>query len=145
MELTYSELKKRDVINVVDGKCLGRITDIKFCFPFGTIEGIMVPGRKTCAIANIFIKTTVYIPKCNIVRIGGDVILVDLSCGEQCSHSVDISAKKTSANKGCDKPCVPICPPNPCINVCQQDAEIRCTQDAPNCNEKNNKIDFDEF
>ncbi len=109
MELTYKELQKRDVINIVDGKCLGRIVDIKFRFPEGRIEGIFVPGRKTCNLFLIFSKTTLYIPERNINKIGGDVILVDLSCGETCDENT-VVGKKERPKPPCPPPCNP-CPP----------------------------------
>ena len=78
MELTYKELQKRDVINITDGKCLGRIIDMKFTFPDGKIIGIFVPGRKVCSLFLAFNRNSLYIPERNINKIGGDVILVNL-------------------------------------------------------------------
>lgn len=80
MELSYSELTKRDVINISDGRCLGRITDIKLKFPEGRLVGIIVPGRKVRGIFKCFDKTQVYIEESKIIKIGGDVILVDVRC-----------------------------------------------------------------
>lgn len=101
MELSYNELKKRDVINLVDGRCLGRITNLKLLFPEGKLVGISVPGKKICKILSFFDKSEIYIPERNIIKIGGDVILVDLSCGEACSKSVSVN--KTSAEKCCSE------------------------------------------
>lgn len=135
MELTYKELQKRDVINIVDGKCLGRITDIKFRFPEGKIEGIFVPGRKMCGLALIFSKTTQYIPERNINKIGGDVILVNLSCGETCDENT-VVGKVGRGKKPCPPPCTPPCPPcNPPAN------ERVCFGDG----EGNDSINFDEY
>ncbi len=138
MELTYSELKKRDVVNIVDGKCLGRINDIKFRFPEGVIVGIIVPGKRSCFLAGLFSKSSLYIPEKNIVKIGGDVILVDLSCGTQCADYVNLGKGDSSGRKDCkDKkskpsscppPHPPTCPPPhppvctpPCSNPCECD------------------------
>lgn len=82
MELSFSELKKRDVINVPDGRCLGRMTDLKLSFPLGALAGIIVPGRKSKGILGLFKcfeKSEVYISVDKIIKIGGDVILVDIS------------------------------------------------------------------
>ena len=131
MELTLSELKKRDVINIADGKCLGRITDIKFCFPEGVIEGIIVPGRKSCRIFGAFSRSSLYIPDKNIVKIGGDVILVNLACGMVCDQFVSVDSKRgeksckssasndsrSSKNNQYPPPCPPKCPP-PCPPQC---------------------------
>ncbi len=80
MELSFKELKKRDVINVSDGRCLGSIIDLSINFPDGELAGIIVPGRKKKGIFWIFDKTEVYIDVTRIVKIGNDVILVDLRC-----------------------------------------------------------------
>ena len=135
MELTYKELQKRDVINIVDGKCLGRITDIKFRFPEGKIEGIFVPGRKMCGLALIFSKTTQYIPERNINKIGGDVILVNLSCGETCDENTVVG----KAERG-KKPCPPPC--NPCAPCPPPIFENR---PVSNRGERDSEINFDEY
>ena len=44
-DLTFCELREKEVINIVDGKKLGRILDIAFTRQ-GTIVGIIVPGEK---------------------------------------------------------------------------------------------------
>ncbi len=77
MELTFSELRKRDVINIADGRCLGRVNDLKLCFPDGVLTAIGVPGKKR-GIFSIFDKSQVFIGVNAILKIGGDVILVDL-------------------------------------------------------------------
>ena len=105
MELSYSELTKRDVINISDGRCLGRITDIKLKFPEGRLVGIIVPGRKVRGIFRCFDKTQVYIEENKIVKIGGDVILVDIRCYDGDSRSP----------KPIKPPKKPPCPP-PCGN-----------------------------
>ena len=99
MELTFSELKKRDVINVVDGKSLGRVSDLRLRFPEGRLTGIYVPGRKASFFSRIFDKSTVYIDESRIVKIGGDVILVNLKCSDNCTEP-----KKHPS----------VCPPPPC-------------------------------
>ena len=52
MELTFSDLSNKDVVNVVDGKNLGHVTDIKLSFPKGIMVGIIVPGKKTNFFTN---------------------------------------------------------------------------------------------
>ena len=121
MELLLSELKKRDVINIVDGRCLGRIIDIQFSFPQGVIVGIVVPGRCNRGILKLFDRSRLYIPEKNIIKIGGDVILVDLKCGETCDSSSTVNNTSTLSgakpcppppcHKPCPPPCKPPCPP----------------------------------
>lgn len=107
MNLTFKELQKRDVVNVADGKCLGRITDLTLSFPKGIFKGITVPGRKTNCITRLFNKTEQYIEEKNIIKIGGDVILVDLRCGDSLAGNVDVNippkCPKPEGNLDCFK------------------------------------------
>ncbi len=79
MELSFNELKKRDVINLPDGRCLGRVTDLRLSFPKGILTGIIVPGRKSRRIFSFFDRSEIYIDRSRIIKIGGDVIIVDIS------------------------------------------------------------------
>ena len=136
MELTFKDLKKRDVINVVDGKCLGHITNLKLAFPSGTLTGIFVPGKKCNGIFRIFDRSETFIPQRNIIKIGGDVILVDLKCGETCEQSVNVNDGKH--NRPSKNPCPPQCPP-PCPPQCPPSCSP-CQPPYPpkqsNCDEK---------
>ena len=74
MELSFLDLKEREIINVFDGKKLGRIIDIVFNNESGIVRGIVVPGDK-----KLFHRADdVFIPLDKIKRIGNDVILVGL-------------------------------------------------------------------
>ena len=74
MELSFLDLKEREIINVYDGKKLGRIIDIVFNNESGIVRGIVVPGDK-----KIFRRDEdIFIPIDKIKRIGNDVILVGL-------------------------------------------------------------------
>jgi YlmC/YmxH family sporulation protein len=145
MELNYSELKKRDVINVADGRCLGRITDIRLDFPEGILVGITVPGRKTRGLFRFFDKSEMYIDESRIIKIGGDVILVDLSCGETCDENT-VVGKKERPKPPCPPPCNPCppCPPpcNPC-SPCSSAYPIN----YPSNSRENvaSEINFDEY
>ena len=46
MEYSYSDLKKKSVINLSDGKNLGKICDLVISCPDGRVTGIVVPGKK---------------------------------------------------------------------------------------------------
>ncbi len=107
MELTYNELKKRDVINIVDGRSLGNITDLRLSFPKGVLLGIYVPGKKRSGLFSLFDKTSIYISEKQIIKIGGDVILVNLVSSEE-------KAEKPPFPPPCPpkcSPCAPPCPP----------------------------------
>ena len=110
MELTYNELKKRDVINISDGRCLGRITNVKFRFPQGVIVGIFVPGRKVRCF-RLFDRSELYIEERKIVKIGGDVILVDLKCNDTCAPNVKINKPNDCARPPSPPPCPPFSQP----------------------------------
>ncbi len=123
MELSYNELRKRDVINISDGRCLGRIIDIRLCFPEGVLVGIVVPGRRTRGILRLFDKSELYIDESRILKIGGDVILVNVNCGEVYSSGVRVENVKNRKPQGkrptngcsknaCPPPCQPPCPPS---------------------------------
>jgi len=77
-EYSFSELREKQVINVIDGRCLGHICDMFFT-KCGKILGFMVPGRK--GILRVFSRhDAIFIPWKNICKVGSDVILVEL-CG----------------------------------------------------------------
>lgn len=112
MELTYNELKKRDVINIADGRCLGRITDMKLKFPQGVLVGIFVPGRRRRGLFACFDKSEMFIDESKILKIGGDVILVDIRCRDPYDKPRDDKGGKNR------KPCPP---PDRCKNPCSDD------------------------
>ena len=74
MEYNYIDLKKKSVINIEDGKDLGKITDLVINFPEGNLKGIIVPGKKNALFSGGQLIIGI---KC-IERIGNDAILVRL-------------------------------------------------------------------
>ncbi len=74
MEYNLSELKKKKVINVMDGKDLGKISDMLISFPDGKITAMITPGKKNSFFGGNELIISV---KC-IERIGDDAILVKL-------------------------------------------------------------------
>lgn len=74
MELGFNELKKKSVINVLDGRDLGKICDLIFTYPEGKIKAIIVPGKR-----NAFFKTNELIIDLRCIeKIGNDAVLVRL-------------------------------------------------------------------
>jgi len=72
-----SDFQTKDVINIVDGKKLGQITDLELDLRQGRIESIVVPNGSR--FFGLFGGTNdVVIPWKNIVKIGMDVVLVKL-------------------------------------------------------------------
>lgn len=75
MELTFNELKSREIINIYDGKRLGRASDIIFDSLNMSVIGIVVPGEQ-----KLFRKSDdIFIPISKVKKIGEDVLLVKLS------------------------------------------------------------------
>lgn len=74
MDYNYTDLKKKRVINVEDGKDLGKISDFIVSYPEGRIKSIIVPGKKNA----IFSSCELIIGFSCIERIGDDAILVRL-------------------------------------------------------------------
>lgn len=72
MDISYNDLRNKEIINLSDGSKMGRIVDLIFDSENGRINGFVVPGEK-----RIFKRTDdVFIPLEKIRRIGDDVILV---------------------------------------------------------------------
>ena len=72
MEISYTYLRSKEVVNLVDGKRLGRVCDVVFRYPENVFLGIVVPGNKGFS----FKKGDVFIDVKCISCIGEDVILV---------------------------------------------------------------------
>ena len=72
MNYNYADLKKKEVVNVMDGRYLGKIADIVISFPDGKVTGIIVPGKKNA----FFCAKELIISLGCIERIGDDAILV---------------------------------------------------------------------
>ena len=77
MEVSFLELRCKEVVNLVDGKRLGHIIDIIFDITCGRILGLVVPGNKN--FWNVFkSENGIFIPFEQICKIGEDAILVEL-------------------------------------------------------------------
>lgn len=73
-----SDLRQRDVINVVDGRKLGNIKDIELDVEKGRIKAIVLPGSSS--FFSIFSRNDeVVVAWDKVQKIGIDVILVELT------------------------------------------------------------------
>lgn len=78
------ELRQKEVINICDGQRLGFVCDLEFDLKTGCIHSIIVPGP--CKVFGFIGRESEYvIDLCDIERVGGDVILVDIEL-EKCLH-----------------------------------------------------------
>jgi len=78
MESSYDDLRSKQVINIVDGKMLGRITDIIFDLKSGKILGIVLPPQTKNFFSLFKSGNELFVPFNNICKIGVDAILVEL-------------------------------------------------------------------
>lgn len=90
MEVTFTELKKKEVVNILDGKKLGKPIDFVFNSETGKLLSIIVPGEGGLSL---FKSDTVTVPIRNIEQIGNDVILIKL-----------YPISSASPEKCCEKP-----------------------------------------
>ncbi len=92
MEVSYSELKNKEVINVSDGKRLGHIIDILFDNVSGVVKGIVVPGDK-----KIFRKSEdLFVPLTRVKKIGDDVVLVFLKNLKNINYATQTSYNQSN-------------------------------------------------
>ena len=73
--MRLSELKRKEVINICDGKRLGFVGDFDACS--GQILALIVPGPG-CICGFLGREKEFVIPFCDVCQIGDDIILVKL-------------------------------------------------------------------
>ena len=78
METSFLELKSKQVINTVDGKCLGHITDIIFDVGSACTLGFVVPQPGEGFWGLFKSCKELFIPFNCVCKIGVDVVLVEL-------------------------------------------------------------------
>lgn len=76
--MRFSDLCEKEVINVNDCRCLGCVRDLDFDRESGEICAIIVPGpgKYFGCLCRDF---EFWIPWVKIIRIGPDIVLVDLN------------------------------------------------------------------
>ncbi len=74
METSFGELRKKEAVNLCDGRKLGKVCDVVFTWPEGRVLGIVVPGGKGFRWG----KADLFIDIKKITKIGVDVILVEI-------------------------------------------------------------------
>ena len=82
MSTKFTELHRKEVICVCDGRRLGFIADACVEIPTGNIVSILVPGP--CRFFGLLGRKDDYIiPLSRIIRMGPDIVLVDVK-PEEC-------------------------------------------------------------
>lgn len=99
MEISYGYLHSKEVVNVTDGKRLGRVCDVVFTYPENVFLGIVVPGNKGFSLK----KGDVFIDVKCISCVGEDVILVR-------AENLRRTGKNSKKNASCPPP---LYPPSP--------------------------------
>lgn len=146
MILSYKDLRKRDVVNIADGRSFGKITDLKLDFPCATLKGIVVCDKKRGGLFSCLCKNEIFIDEKQIVRIGGDVILVNIKNFDTTTPKVvEINAKNSQSGQtvqNCEQkpPQCPTCPkpPAPCPPPPLSPPEEICYGE-------NIRVDFDDY
>lgn len=96
MEVTFCELRAKEVVNIYDGRCLGNITDIVIDTSCARVLGIIVPKeRKMFSLFKA--NSDFFIPYNRICKIGQDIILVELTTNQINSLSVNPAEQKNSS------------------------------------------------
>lgn len=79
MDISYNDLRSKEIINLCDGSRMGHVVDVVFNSDSGKVTGLVAPGEKK------FFKKAgeLFIPLEKVRRIGDDVILIrfDVSDG----------------------------------------------------------------
>lgn len=71
------ELRQKEVINATDCKCLGNVLDLEFEKETGCIKALIIQGP--CKWLGLFCRENELVVKwCDVIRIGPDIILVEL-------------------------------------------------------------------
>lgn len=90
MEVSYTELRSKEVVNVNSGARMGKIIDMIIDSNGKNVLGVVVPGVRKIFRAS----EDIFIPWRNITKIGADVILVSLDInsltGVTYSQNMDI-------------------------------------------------------
>lgn len=84
--MRFCELQEKDVINVKDCKCFGRVRDLDLDECKGLICALIVPGPGKW-FGCIGKEFELFIPWENVVKIGPDIILVDID-EKECRHKI---------------------------------------------------------
>ncbi|MCG0276974.1 MAG: YlmC/YmxH family sporulation protein [Thermanaeromonas sp.] len=75
--IKVSELRQRDVINVVDGRRLGFIKDVELDVAEGKIKALVLPGQGGKFLFFFGHNEDLVIPWEKVIKVGIDVILVE--------------------------------------------------------------------
>lgn len=76
--MKFSELKQKEIVNVLDGRRLGTATDVEFDPATFALTAISAPGPFSLAGLIKGCSADYFIPVSKVCKIGDDVVLVEL-------------------------------------------------------------------
>lgn len=89
--ISTEEIRDKEVINILDGKSLGFVSDIEIDLSRGRVEALIVPAQKS--LFGMFTSNDEYIIKWkDIKRIGEDVILAEVRSTCSCEETEEWNA-----------------------------------------------------
>ena len=95
MEISFSELRSKVVVNLTDGRRLGHIIDLIFEQNSARILGVVVPGTRSGVFKG---REDIFIPYQCICKIGLDAILVELNPVNPPVNTAGLISKYAPAN-----------------------------------------------
>ena len=96
MEVSYNELRCKEVVNLTNGARMGKIIDLIIDSNGKDVLGLVLPGERKLFRAN----EDIFVPWCNISKIGSDVIFISLNV-----NAVTNVINKKGKDKNCAMEC----------------------------------------
>ncbi len=91
MDISFDEIRQKEVINISTGKKLGHVIDIVFDLKLGLVRGVVLPGER-----KLFKKSDdIFVSLSKIKTIGDDVVLVAPKSWRESGALQDRRAEKT--------------------------------------------------
>ena len=87
--MLFSDLKKKQVVNLVTGCCMGNVSDLIFDERSSSIRALVVPGNAAGFWQRLKSNSDLVIPWSCIDKIGNDVILAHVdtyACLDEKGH-----------------------------------------------------------
>lgn len=122
LDLSYCELRSKELINSIDGKRLGRIVDLVFSAETGRIKGLIAPVNRRAFFSK---AQDIFVPWCCVKKIGEDVIIVeitqDLGCRPRGGKAqVCYEMPPPQPEPCCEEPCAEPPPGPDCDGRCEK-------------------------
>ena len=109
VDVSFMELRCKEVIDVIDGRNLGHINDVIFSSDSAKVKGFVAPYSKK----GLFAKgQEIFIPWNCVKSIGEDVIIVDISpsgCKDKNINPCKIKCQPEEKPPENEISCAPIC------------------------------------